>query len=358
MFKRVIIEQLPLIDVRAPVEFCSGSLPGAVNLPIMSDDERHQVGIRYKQKGRDEAINLGSELVSGDIRGARIAGWIEMISKSAETMIYCARGGLRSHIAQEWIEAESGCRVPLLEGGYKGFRAYLSKHLNPDWIRSEAIVVGGRTGVGKTVILNKLKNSIDLEALANHRGSSFGKHISAQPVQADFENNLAAALIRQDCHNFRHIIVEDEGRHVGKRYLPKELAQFFAAGSLIVVEASLEQRIEATCNEYVVAAQKKYQMRFGVTHGMEKWIAEMESGVDRISRRLGPSRYRKIREQLNDACTNQAKTGNLELHKIWIEQLLTFYYDPMYDFQLGKDRRTILYKGSPEAVEKYLKSLE
>lgn len=358
VFQRVIIEQLPLIDVRAPVEFCSGSLPGAVNLPIMSDDERHQVGICYKQKGREEAINLGSGLVSGDIREARIAGWVEMMSKSAETMIYCARGGLRSHIAKDWIEAESGCRITLLEGGYKAFRAYLSDRLNPDWIKSEAIVVGGRTGVGKTVILNKLKNSIDLEALANHRGSSFGKHISAQPVQADFENNLAAALIRHGGHNFRHMIVEDEGRHVGKRYLPKELAQFFAAGYLIVVEASLEQRVEATCNEYVVAAQKNYQVRFGVTHGMERWLAEMESGVDRIARRLGPSRYRQIREQLNDACTTQGMTGNLELHKIWIEQLLTSYYDPMYDFQLGKDRRRILYKGSPEAVEEYLKSIE
>jgi tRNA 2-selenouridine synthase len=358
VFERIIIEQHPLIDVRAPVEFCSGSLPGAVNLPIMSDDERRQVGICYKQKGRDEAIALGSRMVSGDLREERIAGWIKTISKNGEKMIYCARGGLRSHIAQKWIEARSGRHVPLLKGGYKAFRGYLSDHLHPDWIESEAIIIGGRTGVGKTVLINKLENSIDLEALANHRGSTFGKHISAQPVHADFENNLAAALIQHGYHKYRHMIVEDEGRHIGKRYLPRELAQFFANGTLIVVDAPLDGRVEATCNEYVVVAQKNYQKIFGITLGMARWIEEMESGVDRIARRLGPSRHRQIREQLTEACRAQGKNGNLELHEIWIEQLLTFYYDPMYDFQLEKDRRTVIYRGSLEAVEGYLKSID
>ncbi len=358
VFERIIIEQLPLIDLRAPVEFRSGSLPGAVNLPIMSDDERHRVGICYRQKGKEKALDLGSRLVSGDVREERVAGWITVISKSAETMIYCARGGLRSHIAQQWIAARCGLHVALLEGGYKAFRGYLSERLNPEWIKSEAIVIGGRTGVGKTVLINKLKNSIDLEALANHRGSSFGRHISAQPVQADFENNLAAHLIRHAYHNYRHVIVEDEGRHIGKRFIPRELAEFFANGKLIVVDASLEQRVEATCDEYVVAAQKNYQDTFGIPHGMERWIEEMESGVDRIARRLGPSRHRQIREALADACRTQGKTGDLELHKVWIEQLLTFYYDPMYDFQLEKDRRTIIHRGSSEAVESYLKSID
>lgn len=358
VYQDVIIGELPLIDLRAPVEFCSGSLPGAVNLPILDDEERHRVGTCYKQHGKDKAIKLGSRLVSGEIRSRRVSGWIEMLSGHAGTMIYCARGGQRSHIAQEWIEAQSGQSVGLLEGGYKAFRSYLLERLHPQWITSEAIVLGGRTGVGKTILIKRLKNSIDLEALANHRGSSFGRHISAQPVQADFENRLAAALVRHGHLDFRYMIVEDEGRHIGKRFLPKPLAQFFADGQLIIVEAPLERRIEITFDEYVVAAQQTYQQQFGVCRGMEKWIVEMESGVDRIARRLGSALHQRVKEQLGDACRAQKQSGNMELHKIWVGQLLSCYYDPMYDFQLAKDRRTILFKGSPAEVEAYLASIE
>ena len=357
-FQRIIVEAIPLLDVRAPGEFLAGSLPGAVNLPIMNDEERHQVGICYKKAGREEAINLGSRLVSGDTREERVAGWIELISRKPRTMIYCARGGLRSHIARKWLEEQTGQQVQLLEGGYKAFRKYLLDRLNPEWITSEAIVIGGRTGVGKTELLNELKNSIDLEAIANHRGSSFGSHISAQPGAADFENRLAAVLIRHGCRDFRHIIVEDEGRHIGRRFLPAGLVRFFANGNLIVVEAPLEQRVEITHREYVVAEQAHYQQRFGISAGTQKWISVMESGIDRIVKKLGPLRYRQVRTLFTEACTIQHKRGDAEMHKRWIEQLLFFYYDPMYDFQLEKDSRTVIFKGSSLEVKDYLQSMD
>ena len=358
VFQRILAEEIPLLDVRAPAEFLAGSLPGAVNLPIMDDEQRRQVGTCYKGKGKEAALALGSRLVSGDIREERVAGWIEMISGRPRTMIYCARGGLRSHIARKWIEEQTGKRVELLEGGYKAFRRYLLAHLNPDWLKSRAIVIGGRTGVGKTQLIDGLQNSIDLEAIANHRGSSFGSYISAQPCGADFENRLAAALIRHSCCSFRHIVVEDEGRHIGRRFLPLGLVRFFASGSLIVVEVPLEQRVANTHSEYVVAEQGHYRQRFGTSAGMQKWISAMESGIDRIVKKLGPARHRQVRELFSEACTAQEKRGDAELHKRWIEELLRFYYDPMYDFQLERDRRTVIFKGSPLAVRDYLQSID
>lgn len=353
LFQQVIVKGIPLVDLRAPLEYRSGALPGAVNLPIMTDDERHQVGICYKRRGQEEAIKLGSSLVVGDKRAERIEGWLDQMSKEPETAIYCSRGGLRSRIAREWIEVESGYRVSILKGGYKAFRGYLLHHLKPDVLSSEPIVIGGRTGTGKTILINRLKDSIDLEALANHRGSSFGKHITNQPGQADFENNLAAALICHESLGHNHIIVEDEGKHVGKLWLPKELSQFFAEGQLIIVEASLPERIDATCNEYVVSGQKTYQEQFGPSLGMEKWLLQMESGVDRIARRLGPTRYPRIKQTLHDATRN----GDLNQHKVWIEELLRFYYDPMYDYQLEKDERDVIFRGSTEAVYEYVTSM-
>ena len=358
VFQRILAAEIPLLDVRAPAEFLSGSLPGAVNLPIMDDEQRRQVGTCYKKAGKEAAMALGFRLVSGDTREERVAGWVEVISRRPRTMMYCARGGLRSHLAQQWIEEQTGKKVQLLEGGYKAFRRYLLDHLNPDWLKSEAIVVGGRTGVGKTELINRLPNSIDLEAIAHHRGSSFGRYLSAQPGAADFENRLAAALIRHGCRDFRHIVVEDEGRHIGRRFLPSGLVRFFASGSLIVVEAPLEQRVENTHSEYVVAEQGHYQERFGPSRGMQEWISVMESGIDRIVKKLGPSRHRQVRELFSEACEIQEKRGDAEMHKGWIEQLLRFYYDPMYDFQLERDRRTVIFKGSPLAVRDYLQSID
>jgi tRNA 2-selenouridine synthase len=355
LFARVIAEQHPLIDVRAPVEFLSGSLPGAVNLPIMGDEERRQVGVCYKEAGKEEAIALGRSLVSGEKRDKRVAGWVDVISADPQTMIYCARGGLRSHIAREWIKTHSGRQVELVEGGYKAFRRYLLDHLNPGWMKSSAIVIGGRTGVGKTILINRLKNSVDLEALANHRGSSFGNHLSGQPCDADFENRLAAALIRHDCGNFRHLIVEDEGRHIGRRFLPVELVRFFATGELIVVEAPLEERVEITYDEYVVAEQILYLKAFSTIDGLRRWCSAMESGIDRIANKLGPSRHRRVKEMFSGACARQEQTGDASTHKDWIEQLLRIYYDPMYDFQLKKDTRRVIFRGSLAEVEQYLK---
>ncbi|MEN8255915.1 MAG: tRNA 2-selenouridine(34) synthase MnmH, partial [Verrucomicrobiota bacterium] len=192
-FKRIVLDDIPLIDVRAPIEFESGAFPTAVNLPLMNNEERHLVGIRYKEKGNAAAVKLGHELVGGEVKQERIAAWAEQIKHRPDTMLYCFRGGQRSKISQQWIAEETGTVIPRLEGGYKAFRNYLLEQLDPANQNPVPVILGGRTGTGKTILLQQLENAVDLEAIANHRGSSFGRFTTPQPCPIDFENSLAWA---------------------------------------------------------------------------------------------------------------------------------------------------------------------
>ena len=113
--------QRPLIDVRAPIEFAAGALPGAINLPLMDDDERREVGIRYKHAGQASAVELGNRLVSGESREARLVAWEQAIKAAPDSVIYCFRGGMRSKISQQWL-AERGYPLPRIRGGWKAMR--------------------------------------------------------------------------------------------------------------------------------------------------------------------------------------------------------------------------------------------
>ncbi|MDC6679308.1 rhodanese-like domain-containing protein, partial [Leclercia adecarboxylata] len=130
-----------LIDVRAPVEFAQGALPGAVNLPLMNDEERHQVGIAYKQQGQAAAIALGERLVSGDIKQARINAWQAYLTEHPDALIYCFRGGLRSQIAQQWLD-ETGASRPRLQGGWKAMRQALCARIESAALQPMLVVAG------------------------------------------------------------------------------------------------------------------------------------------------------------------------------------------------------------------------
>ena len=160
-----------------------------------------------------------------------------------EAVLYCFRGGQRSKISQEWMN-ESSCNIVRLKGGYKAFRNYLMNELDAAPKNFKAIILGGRTGSGKTILLNKIQNSIDLEGLANHRGSAFGRKISLQPAQINFENNLAYELIQKLDKGSAHLLFEDEGKHIGSIYLPKNFANYLSTAPLIVLETSFEERVE------------------------------------------------------------------------------------------------------------------
>jgi tRNA 2-selenouridine synthase len=355
-FNRIVIEDVPLIDVRAPVEFAAGAFPNAVNLPLMNDDERHQVGIRYQQGGQDAAIKLGHELVNGSIKENRIAAWKQFIEENPAALIYCFRGGLRSQLSQEWAEASVGREIQRLEGGYKAFRNYLINHLEPSWMKSTPLVVGGRTGSGKTLLLHRLKNRVDLEGIANHRGSSFGRFLNPQPTQIDFENRLAWALIQHEAAHHSFMVVEDEGRHIGNRCIPQLIMEHFDGGDVVLLETPLVERVQITFDEYIKAAQLKYADTFGDA-GLFQWLEDIRGSILRIRKRLGGERLKRINQLLDEAYEYQLATGDAEGHKRWVEVLLVEYYDPIYDYQLEQKKEQIVFCGDTEEVLKYIYGL-
>ena len=352
-FKQIVLEDTPLIDVRAPVEFERGAFPSAVNLPLMNNEERRLVGIRYKDKGNEEAVKLGHELVCGDLRRRRIEAWIKQVDRRPDTLLYCFRGGQRSEISQRWIAEETGRVVPRLKGGYKAFRNYLIERLDPASLKSTPILLGGRTGTGKTLLLRQLCHAVDLEAIANHRGSSFGRFMTPQPSPIDFENRLAWAFIKHAEAGYRHMILEDEGRNIGNRYLPQPLAEHFAEADLVILERPMEERVQITFDEYVTAAQNEFRAVYG-EDGAKQWLDSMDDSIDRIRKRLGGLRHREIRDLLHAA----HESGDPEQHKAWIERLLREYYDPMYDYQILKRTARIVFRGNADDVLGYLRSID
>lgn len=356
-FRRLVVENVPLIDVRAPVEFAAGAFPMAVNLPLMNDEERRLVGICYKEQGQAAAIALGHKLVCGSVKDERVAAWATFMQQHPEALIYCFRGGLRSQLSQEWAEQAVGRDIPRLEGGYKAFRTYLMEQLDPQLISSTPIVVGGRTGSGKTLLIRDLENVVDLEGIANHRGSSFGRQISAQPTQIDFENRLAWALIQHRSAGHRHMILEDEGRHVGRLYLPSPLSAHFEQASIVHLEISLEERVQITFDEYVTGAQSAFADEFGET-GLFQWLEDLQGSLQRIRKRLGGERSKRVSQSMQSAFDHQQATGDTSAHKQWVELLLCEYYDPMYDYQLEQKKQKIVFRGDAAAVRDYLTELD
>ena len=351
-FKSIVLDHRPLIDVRAPVEFAKGAFPYAVNLPLMSDEERHLVGIRYKERGNDEATKLGHELVSGPVKEARIKAWSDFIDSHPDAMLYCFRGGQRSQISQQWL-AEAGKNITRLKGGYKAFRHYLIEETERSIKRFSPIILGGRTGSGKTILLQELDNAIDLEALANHRGSSFGRHITPQPSQIDFENRLAYELIEKLEQGFTHLVFEDEGKNIGKDYLPDSFAHYLSPAPLVILETSIEERTEITFREYVSLAQERYRDS-GYSDPLNEWKKDIEGAMERIKKRLGGVRYRHLNTIFETAVEQQIKDGSLDAHKEWVSYLLKEYYDPMYDYQIQKRADQIEFRGEYGEVLAYL----
>lgn len=150
------ILQHPMLDLRAPIEFQLGAFPGAVNIPLMTNDERAQVGTCYKQHGQEAAIKLGHQLVSGSIKEERISQWMAFCKNNPDGFLYCFRGGLRSRIVQQWL-AESGMPYPRVIGGYKALRNFCLQQL--DTLSSQKMrVLSGYTGSGKTPIIAALPN--------------------------------------------------------------------------------------------------------------------------------------------------------------------------------------------------------
>lgn len=347
----------PLLDVRAPVEFAKGAFPAAHNLPLLNDRERHQVGIRYKQAGQDAAIMLGHELVGGGVRAARTAAWADWCRQHPEGYLYCFRGGLRSRTVQQWL-ADEGISLPLVQGGYKAMRRFLLERFQQDLGRTPLLLVCGRTGTGKTRVIEALDRALDLEGRAHHRGSAFGRRPGGQPVQIDFENTIAIDLLRLRHASDGPLALEDEGRLVGRCALPLPLQAAMKTAPQIMIEESLASRVNVTLEDYVIAPVDEYLQASDA--GQTREDAQVRLGedllaaLDRIRKRLGGLRHGRLRAQLQEALVLQARTGSAEAHRVWIESLLRDYYDPMYDYMLSKRDGKALFTGSRAEVLAWL----
>ena len=353
-FRQIVLEERPLIDVRASVEFEKGAFPHAVNLPLMNNEERHLIGIRYKEEGNASAVALGKALIE-PLKQERVKAWVDFAKRHPDAYLYCFRGGQRSQISQAWLQ-EAGISTPRLKGGYKAFRAFLMQESERISSQTKTLIIGGRTGSGKTGLIHALANSIDLEGLANHRGSSFGGFTSAQPSQIDFEDALAYALIQHESQKYKHIILEDESTNIGRIYIPKPIFNNLKNGELIILNTPMEERVNIIFDEYVTEALQNYNSRYG-SKGLDQWFNDADNALARIKKRIGHERYIKIKTAFEDAYLLQQERGDATQHKGWIEMLLSDYYDPMYDYQIVKSGMTVVFEGNYDEVLRYLEEV-
>ena len=348
--KDLFKKDCPFIDVRAPIEYAQGHLPGALNLPILNDQERAQVGTIYKEQGQKAAIDLGHQLVSGPHKENRVKAWIEFLHKNPDAILYCFRGGLRSQITRDWI-SNQGIERPLLKGGYKAARKFLIDEIDRVSEQKSFLVVTGPTGSGKTTLLGeaqRFSSTIDLEKLANHRGSAFGGFETPQPSQANFENNMAVSLLRTDHKQKPEIplLVEDESRLIGHLSLPEKFFQKMRASEVIWIEENLESRVVHVFNDYIKEPHESGRLA--------ETLIRYKKAVLNISKKLGGARARELLEIIDSAEIKRIQSGDPKGHLEWIEKLLVFYYDPAYLSSLERRQVKCRFRGSRNDCLEYL----
>ena len=298
--------QGPLVDVRSPSEFARGHWPGAVNLPLFSDDERAAVGTCYKQKGRGAAVHLGLNLTGPKL--GWLADQLEQLRGGHPPRIYCWRGGMRS-ASIGWLAEQIDLNPNILQGGYKAYRRWAQALFDLTW---PLRLMGGRTGTGKTDLLLALERRgiaiLDLEGMANHRGSSFGGlGLPAQPTTEHYENKLAEALDRQRLKPAPEIWVEAESIQVGCCRIPKGLFDQMKTAPVLEIQRSLDERVQQLVGVY--------------GHQGAEGLAE---ATRRISRRLGPQRTKEALDAIGRGDWATACRATLD------------YYDHCYDREMAR----------------------
>ncbi|MBN8553654.1 MAG: tRNA 2-selenouridine(34) synthase MnmH [Caulobacterales bacterium] len=239
-----------IIDVRSPSEFAEDHLPGAINLPVLDDAERAVIGTEYVQGSKFKARRQGAVLVARNI-AAHLEGALAEQTGGFKPLIYCWRGGQRSH-AMATILDQVGWPVTVLDGGYQTWRRAVVAALYDQPLAHRLVRIDGPTGVGKTAMLGQLAaegvQTLDLEGLANHRGSLFGAMPGGQPSQKLFDSRLMTAL--QGLDVTAPVVVEAESSRVGGVNLPKSLWRAMQAAPVIELTASLDDRVARTLRDY------------------------------------------------------------------------------------------------------------
>ncbi|MBK8848379.1 MAG: tRNA 2-selenouridine(34) synthase MnmH [Bacteroidetes bacterium] len=297
-FIELLAQGYTCIDTRSPGEYMQAHLPEAASIPLLNNEERAIVGTVFKQQGRTDAIIKGFE-----IAGANFAGHItsaRQLSPDNKVLVYCWRGGLRSNI-MAWLLNLAGMEVFVLKGGYKAFRNYVLAQMCKSW---PLLIIGGKTGVGKTEILHQLlsKNQacIDLEELASHKGSAFG-HLGQkpQPSSEHFENMLAVEL--EKVKGAPHIFVENESNKIGAVQIPAMFFKQMREAMVIQIERDFEERKKRILQEY--------------GHFDKALLAQC---THKVAKRLGGLRLQQAIEAL--------EYDNMNL---WV-MILMEYYDKTY----------------------------
>ncbi|MCK8669066.1 tRNA 2-selenouridine(34) synthase MnmH [Pseudomonas azerbaijanoccidens] len=353
-YRDIFLNDRPMMDARAPIEFSKGSFPGVVNLPLMNDHERQRIGTCYKQHGQQAAIELGHQLVSGDVKAERIQAWAEFARAHPDGLLYCFRGGLRSQIVQQWLKNEAGIDYPRVGGGYKAMRTFLLETVDQAVTQCDFVLLGGMTGTGKTEVLTQLSNGLDLEGYANHRGSSFGKRATGQPSNIDFENRLAVDVLKKRARGLEQFVLEDESRAVGSCALPLPLYQGMQRFPMVWLEDSLQGRVERILRDYVVDLCAEFIAVHG-DEGFALFSERLLESLNNVQKRLGGERHQRMLILMEQALLEQGRSGAVDLHRGWIEGLLVEYYDPMYAFQREKKGARIEFAGEQRAVLEYLR---
>ena len=330
-----------LLDVRAGIEVARGAMPFSVHAPILTDEERHEVGIRYKRVGQEEAVALGYDLTDA-VMPQRIAAW-RAVCDTGPTAVMCWRGGMRSKLAAQFIGRED---VPRVSGGYKALRNYVMSQLATSLAEKESYVIGGMTGSGKTALLHEVAGhsdvlALDLEGEAKHRGSAFGSLLEPQSAQATFENSLATKLLLSSASV---LLLEDESRNIGKRQLPESIYREIEKGPLILVEESVPSRVQQIHRDYVLSLSD--------AHGVAAAKAYLKESLLKLRKRLSSDVVERGAKNLEEISAGSA-WRDPAVHA-WIAPLLTEYYDPLYRKGLKTMNRPVIFRGSREECRAWI----
>ncbi len=307
-----LAESIPVVDVRSPSEYIHGHIPGAINIPLFNDKEREAVGIKYKREGRIPAIIYGLKLT-----GPEMSLKLKQALKNTENgriLVHCWRGGMRSE-AMAWLFSLGDIEPKVLEGGYKAYRQFIHESLSE---KRKMIVLGGMTGSSKTHILRFIrkegKQVIDLEGLANHKGSAFGSLGQApQPTSEHFANILYDEWKKAD--KDIPVWVEDESKNIGSVFIPDNFYQNMQETPVIVLKMDIKTRMPRLLEEYSAYP-----------------VDSLKASIMKISRRLG-----------GDNTKNAINAVDMRDFAKAIEITL-YYYDKAYLYGLKKkDRTKVIY---------------